>query len=137
MDLSKPLFSNAARIIVASRALQRAGYVFVITTALSGFLAFAHAILMKSTPLPNGIVSGPDVPVVLSFNSKVDQGRSSLTIEKPDHSTSKVAIVPDPSSPARLVAKLSGMAAGPYKLRWQVLAADGHITRGEIPFRIR
>jgi methionine-rich copper-binding protein CopC len=25
---------------------------------------------------------------------------------------------------------------GEYRLRWQVLASDGHITRGEIPFAV-
>jgi len=29
-----------------------------------------------------------------------------------------------------------GLAAGAYRLRWQVLASDGHITRGEIPFTV-
>jgi methionine-rich copper-binding protein CopC len=28
------------------------------------------------------------------------------------------------------------LAAGAYRLRWQVLASDGHITRGEIPFTV-
>jgi methionine-rich copper-binding protein CopC len=25
---------------------------------------------------------------------------------------------------------------GAYVLRWQVLATDGHITRGKVPFRV-
>ena len=29
------------------------------------------------------------------------------------------------------------MKAGDYVLRWQVLATDGHITRGELHFRVR
>jgi methionine-rich copper-binding protein CopC len=137
MDFSTPLFSNSVRTISVRRSLQAIGYVFFIATALFGVLAFAHAVLLTSAPSANGIVSGPNVPVMLSFNSKVDQARSSLTIEKPDHSMLKVPIIPDASSPAKLIAKLSGMPAGAYKLRWQVLAADGHITRGEIPFRIQ
>jgi methionine-rich copper-binding protein CopC len=28
------------------------------------------------------------------------------------------------------------LAPGDYRLRWQVLAYDGHITRGEIPFTV-
>ncbi|MBV8200512.1 MAG: copper resistance protein CopC, partial [Acidobacteria bacterium] len=39
-------------------------------------------------------------------------------------------------APQLLTAKLAGIAPGAYKLRWQVLAADGHITRGEVPFRV-
>jgi hypothetical protein len=26
--------------------------------------------------------------------------------------------------------------AGPYVVRWQVLAIDGHITRGDVPFTV-
>jgi methionine-rich copper-binding protein CopC len=28
------------------------------------------------------------------------------------------------------------LATGVYVLRWQVLAVDGHITRGDIPFSV-
>jgi methionine-rich copper-binding protein CopC len=27
--------------------------------------------------------------------------------------------------------------AGAWRVRWQVLAVDGHITRGDIPFTLR
>jgi methionine-rich copper-binding protein CopC len=35
-----------------------------------------------------------------------------------------------------LSAKLTGLVKGAYVLRWQVLATDGHITRGKVPFRV-
>jgi copper resistance protein C len=101
------------------------------------FISRAHAILVKSTPAANDIVSGPDVPVELTFNSKVDQARSTLTLERPDHSTSRLQIDLDPASPAKLAARILGLAPGSYKVRWQVLAIDGHITRGEIAFQVR
>jgi methionine-rich copper-binding protein CopC len=28
------------------------------------------------------------------------------------------------------------VAPGAYVLRWQVLAVDGHITRGDVPFTV-
>ena len=34
----------------------------------------------------------------------------------------------------RWVSKLTGLKPGAYAIRWQVLAPDGHISRGEIPF---
>jgi methionine-rich copper-binding protein CopC len=33
-----------------------------------------------------------------------------------------------------LAAQVLGHAPGKYRIRWQVLALDGHITRGDIPF---
>jgi len=35
-----------------------------------------------------------------------------------------------------LSAEAKGLRPGTYRLRWQVLASDGHITRGEIPFTV-
>jgi methionine-rich copper-binding protein CopC len=31
----------------------------------------------------------------------------------------------------------TSLQAGKYLIRWQALAPDGHITRGEIPFTVR
>jgi methionine-rich copper-binding protein CopC len=36
-----------------------------------------------------------------------------------------------------LAALVSGLAPGQYRLRWQVLAIDGHLTRGDIPFTVK
>jgi methionine-rich copper-binding protein CopC len=109
----------------------------VLAVVLLAAVASGHAILVKSIPAVNQTVIGPDVPVVLTFNSRLDQARSILTLEGPDHSSSRVEISVDRSSPARLSAKLSNLHPGPYQLRWQVLAVDGHITRGAIPFRVK
>jgi methionine-rich copper-binding protein CopC len=35
-----------------------------------------------------------------------------------------------------LISRADDLKRGAYKLRWQVLAADGHITRGEIFFKV-
>jgi methionine-rich copper-binding protein CopC len=47
----------------------------------------------------------------------------------------KVTIDSEPS-PGLLFAKLTGLVKGAYVLRWQVLATDGHITRGKVPFQV-
>jgi len=100
-------------------------------------MAFAHAILVKSSPEANAIVTGPNVTVALVFNSRVDQARSSLVVESSGHLNSRVAVKIDPSAPQELTGKVSGLPPGTYKLHWQVLAVDGHITRGELPFRVK
>lgn len=103
----------------------------------SSILASAHAILLKSTPAPNEVVEGRDLPITLTFNSKVDQARSTLTLERPDHQTSRLEIRIDPSAASRLATETLNLTSGSYKLRWQVLAVDGHITRGEIAFKVK
>jgi methionine-rich copper-binding protein CopC len=87
--------------------------------------------------VPNEVVTGPNVPVALTFNSRVDQARSTLSLESRHHSTSRLKVDVDPSSPAKLITRIPKAGAGSYKLRWQVLSVDGHITRGEIPFQVK
>lgn len=112
--------------------------IFILTLGLISIsFASAHAILVRSTPAPNETLTGHEVPVALTFNSKIDQARSTLTLEGPDHLTSKLEIHVDSSSASKLVAGVLKLAAGSYKLRWQVLAVDGHITRGEIDFNVK
>ena len=60
---------------------------------------------------------------------------STLTLLTPQGSVKKVTIESEPA-PGALSAKLSGLVKGAYVLRWQVLATDGHITRGKVPFQV-
>jgi len=97
--------------------------------------AAAHAVLLESSPSLKSAVSGPDVPIKLRFNVRIDALRSRLTLIHPDGSAQALEI--SKQAPAdTLAAEATGLAAGAYRLRWQVLASDGHITRGEIPFTV-
>ena len=53
----------------------------------------------------------------------------------PDKTVKALTIGQQPS-PDVLTAPASGLAPGDYRIRWQVLASDGHITRGEVPFTV-
>jgi len=97
--------------------------------------ALAHAVLVSSTPQKNAAVSGPDITINLKYNSRVDGGRSSLSLLKPDGSVERIGGLTQPL-PDVVSASTHGLPKGAYVLRWQVLSSDGHITRGEVPFRI-
>jgi methionine-rich copper-binding protein CopC len=98
--------------------------------------ALAHAILLEASPAAKSIVAGPDVAIRLRFNSRIDGARSHLSLIFPDASVRALASESQ-QAPEVLTARARGLAAGAYRLRWQVLAADGHITRGEVHFRVR
>jgi len=98
--------------------------------------ALAHAILVSSQPAANSTVSGPEVAVLLKYSSRVDIEHSTLTLLDPNGKVEKIAINSEPS-PGSLSAKLTGLVKGAYVLRWQILAMDGHITRGTIPFQVK
>ena len=115
----------------------RVAFLFFAATAplLLGASTFAHAVLLESSPALKSSISGPDVPLRLRFNVRVDAARSRLTLVDPDGSLQTLEISrQDP--PNMLSAQARGLRPGVYRLRWQVLASDGHITRGEIPFTV-
>jgi methionine-rich copper-binding protein CopC len=98
--------------------------------------AIAHAILLESSPAANAAVAGPSVPIKLRFNVRIDATRSRLTLVKPDASTQLLAISKDAATADTLTSQAQALNPGEYRIRWQVLASDGHITRGEIPFQV-
>jgi copper resistance protein C len=116
-----------------------AGAVFLLLgvwIAVSPRVALAHAVLVSSTPQKNAAVSGPDITINLKYNSRVDGARSTLSLLKPDGTVEKIATSAQPA-PDMLSATGHGLTKGSYVLRWQVLASDGHITRGEVPFQVQ
>lgn len=113
---------------------RRAAFFVIAGATLLPLPAAAHAIIVSSDPAVDAVVR-PSLPVMLRFNSRIDRERSRLTLLRPDGSSQPVALAPD-GQPDTLAAKLEGLAPGQYRLRWQVLAIDGHITRGDIPFAV-
>src|SRR5476651_1528295 len=94
--------------------------------ALGPGSAAAHAIILAAEPAVDALVHGPSIPVVLRFNSRIDHARSSLTLIRSDGSPMVIALK-DTERLDTLAATIIGLAPGAYRLRWQVLAVDGHI----------
>jgi len=107
----------------------------VVALLLGGSLLEGHAVLKDSSPMANGTVEGPDVPIRLHYNVRVDAALSKLELLHPDQSTTSLAIGKQPAADT-LTSEAKGLKPGTYKIRWQVLAPDGHITRGEVPFTV-
>ena len=110
--------------------------------ALTAAIAFgspdradAHAIIVDSSPSVGTEVHGPDVAVTLHYNNRIDKARSRLTLLVGEQPVLKLPI-DEGGAPDVITAKATGLTPGSYRLRWQVLALDGHITRGEIPFTV-
>ena len=98
-------------------------------------LCWAHAILMDSSPKLNSTVKGPDFDINLRFNVRIDGGRSRVRLVTPDGTTSTLPLA-NQSTPDTLQTHAAGLKPGAYKLQWQVLASDGHMSKGEIPFTV-
>lgn len=117
--------------------LRSRGFAFLAAALLTMLTAIAgaHAILKASSPASGSALHGPDVPISLTFNVRVDAQRSKLQLLLPDASTVDLPL--DKQSGAdKLDSHARDLKPGAYKIRWQVLAPDGHISRGEIPFQV-
>lgn len=96
---------------------------------------YGHAVLLSATPGANAIVHGASIPVQLRFNSRIDRKRSMLRLIDPQKAQ-HVLTIGSETPPDVLASTLDAIGKGSYILQWQVLAVDGHITRGEVRFRV-
>jgi methionine-rich copper-binding protein CopC len=113
-----------------------AGTLVLAVLLVAGRLIEAHAILKESSPAANATVLGPDVSITLKYNVRVDSARSKVQLSHPDESVTDLPLLKQ-VSPDTLSSKATGLTPGAYKLQWQVLAPDGHITRGVVPFSVK
>ncbi len=97
-------------------------------------VASAHAILVDSSPAIHASIPAGHAAMMLRFNSRIDRERSRLTLVAPDKSETRLPIASD--GPPDVMNTAGDLHPGDYTVRWQVLAVDGHITRGDVPFTV-
>jgi methionine-rich copper-binding protein CopC len=102
--------------------------------AAAALPAFAHAILEASQPEAGASISAGKIAMQFRYNSRIDRARSKLVLTRPDQTRATLPIAPD--GPPDMIATSAELTPGPYVVRWQVLAVDGHITRGDVPFTV-
>jgi copper resistance protein C len=101
----------------------------------SGDAAFAHALVIASTPRAEAVVTGDTLAVEIRFNSRIDGERSHLKLFKIDGDAVSLPLA-DAGAEDLLKATASGLTPGRYRLHWQTLSPDGHISQGDIPFSV-
>jgi copper resistance protein C len=95
-----------------------------------------HAVLLSSVPARESAVRGPDLAIVLQFSERIDVRRSRVALLRPDHRTELLSVAGG-TAPGALESAAHGVSPGSYRIQWQVLSADGHVTRGEVPFTVQ
>jgi methionine-rich copper-binding protein CopC len=108
----------------------------LILLVLSLQEAAAHAIVIKSSPAADAVMPAGNVPIHLQFNSRIDHDRSKVVLIGAGGAEQRLTPAAG-TAPDALDAEAKGLRAGAWRLRWQVLSVDGHITRGDIPFTVR
>jgi methionine-rich copper-binding protein CopC len=116
----------------------------VVTALLAGILptgpgadsAVAHDLVRRSEPAANAAVVAGLVSVAVVYSGKIDWARSQLALVAPSGTRRELAL--DGSAPPNVLQAPApiDLTPGAYVLRWIVLSSDGHLTRGDIPFRV-
>jgi methionine-rich copper-binding protein CopC len=102
----------------------------LLLVATGSVPAWAHAVIVAASPSAAQHVPAGKVVVRIEFNSRIDKERSRLQLTAPSGNKATVPI--DPAGEPNVMT--GDLSPGDYVLHWQVLALDGHITRGDIPF---
>jgi methionine-rich copper-binding protein CopC len=106
----------------------------LFTLVLLAIPLSGHAILKQSVPAPHSVIPGPNVHIRLQFNTRVDAAHSRIYLA--EGSTSRPLGITAQPEPGTLLSGAQNVPAGEHRILWQVLAVDGHITRGEVPFTV-
>ncbi|MCW5750123.1 MAG: copper resistance protein CopC [Alphaproteobacteria bacterium] len=123
------------RYLLSRRALLRLAPLALAATLPPAPLT-AHALVTVAEPTPGATVSASGFDIRLTYNSRIDHRRSKLVILNEEDRETVVPQLSESGAPNRVIARAPALPPGRYRLRWQVLAVDGHVTRGDIPFRV-
>jgi copper resistance protein C len=112
--------------------------------AASGFLlllgaggeALAHAKLVSSSPAANQTVTPPPTSLTLTFSESIEIKFVQVKLSDANGTTVKTgSVTQDATDRAVLIVPLTApLGDGRYTVSWQVVAADGHKTKGTYRF---
>lgn len=100
--------------------------------------ALAHALLVRSNPAANAVLTQPPVQVEIYFSEPLESQLSSIrVIDSNGVSVDAGDVRVDPSDPTRLTVTLHSLSDGVYTVTWKVVSSiDGHQTTGSFPFAV-
>ncbi|HCN88906.1 MAG TPA: copper resistance protein CopC [Oxalobacteraceae bacterium] len=101
-------------------------------------LSWAHAVLQKSSPASNAVLSAAPKEIRTAFNEALEAAFSTITVS--DDIGKMVATAKsnvDPADPKAMSLALPPMTAGRYHVKWTAVTVDGHRTHGTYTFSVR
>ncbi|MES2163378.1 MAG: copper homeostasis periplasmic binding protein CopC [Pseudomonadota bacterium] len=117
-----------------------ASAIVVIATLAAPFAA-AHASLKSSDPAANAVLTVAPKAIALTFNEKVEQAFSSITLTDAGGQVvagaDKAKATVDEANPAILRLVLPQLPAGSYTVGWAVAGHDGHRRKGDFTFTVK
>ena len=114
--------------------MSRALYLAVLLTLMLPAPALAHAMLEHASPAAGAAMHNAPAEVHLEFSERLDPASSDIAVADSAGQSviGGVTVVKGKS----MIAKLTVLGAGEYRVQWHALSADGHRTEGSYAFRI-
>lgn len=100
--------------------------------------AFAHAILVKSQPAKDEIVTEPPKQIDLWFNDAVRSEYKALAvIDSTGKRVDNHDVAQSLTNGANIYATVPTLAPGTYTIRYRVVSEDTHIVTGKFEFTVK
>jgi copper transport protein len=99
--------------------------------------AWAHAVLVRTTPVPSSVVNRAPPVVLLTYSEAVEPRFAIVSVTNAD-GRQQIAGSPRRSAtdPSTLVVPLNRLLQGWYLAYWRVVSVDGHPVRGAFTFAV-
>jgi copper resistance protein C len=111
--------------------------VIVAALALSASTgATAHSLLLESSPAAGATLSAAPPQISLRFNNRIEKNLSSIRVLDERGAPQPVTMLAGEGAADRLIATVSALTPGAWRVEWQVLSTDGHIVSGRFSFRV-
>ena len=115
-------------------ALLAAGLVLVFSLPF----AFAHAVLVKSSPAAGEVLPQDSLELHLTFTEALEPRFSTFKVEAVDGGDKAPVSVSFEERDKSVVLKLENkLRPGSYKLHWNVVSTDTHRSEGELAFSVK
>ncbi len=98
--------------------------------------AFAHAIIIETSPTNGVVLATPPGEVVLRFNEPVETAFGSVKVYDKDAHPIGTGETTRPSSEQVAVTLPPNLASGTYTVAWRVVSADSHPVHGAFLFSV-
>ena len=95
-----------------------------------------YVLLLSASPDFNAVIRGPDVPIRMRFNTRIDSKNSKLVLFGPNGAAHELPVV-HLGLPDMLVSAATGLTSGTYAIHWHVIEMGGNVAEGEVTFCVQ